>query len=141
MALTISLGLLVVCAALFATELTDTPARPPILNGERLLSFSAIAPKIPGHRGNSHVNASTLFRWATKGLLVNGTLIKLEAVRLGSSWKTSFEAVARFSDRLTAAALPTDTPPTPPAPTPAQRSRAAAAASRDADRVFGSKGE
>jgi hypothetical protein len=126
------------------TELADpvesqSPVAAPLMNGERLYSFSAIATKIPGHRNNSHVNSSTVFRWATKGVRVGDAVIKLEACRLGSAWKTSLEAVARFSARLTAAAIPADTtgPTAPPAPTPAQRTRAAKVASTKADMIFG----
>ena len=68
-------------------------------------------------------------------------VIRLEAVRLGTAWKTSLEAVARFSKALTAAALPADdTPPVGPAPTPKERRRAAEAASRKADTIFGTRG-
>ncbi len=43
------------------------------------------------------VSQSTLTRWITKGS--NG--VRLEAVKVGSRWRTSEEAVQRFSDSLT----------------------------------------
>lgn len=43
------------------------------------------------------MNKSTLFRWITKG--TNG--IRLEAIKLGTRWRTSEEALQRFGDRLT----------------------------------------
>jgi hypothetical protein len=108
-----------------------------IMNGEKLFSLTAIAANLPGHRDNEHANASTVFRWIVKGVRVGGKLIKLEAVRLGATWRTSQEAVARFSARLTEASLPAAAPPAPPEPTAKQRGRAAAAASKKAGEIFG----
>ena len=116
----------------------DVASAPALFNGERLFSFAAIAAKLPGHRGNSHVNASTIFRWATKGVrTASGEVVRLQAVRLGTSWKSSLEAVERFTAKLTSAALPSEDPPVEPPPTPRQHQRAAAAASKKADAIFG----
>ncbi|QJX01256.1 hypothetical protein [Frigoriglobus tundricola] len=112
--------------------------------GEKLYSPAALAKviRVPGQREGTHLNGSTLFRHITKGVrAANGELIRLEADRVGSRWLSSREAFARFTAKLTAAALPTDSPPSPPTPTPRQRSRAAAAASREADAIFGAAGE
>jgi len=111
--------------------------------GEKLYSPAALAKVIcgPGQRGGTHLNGSTIFRFITKPRRVNGVPIQLEAVRIGSRWLTNVKAFARYSAKLTAAALPVDTPPTPAVPTPAARNRAAAAASREADALFGAKGE
>lgn len=137
---TIILALAAVVAVLFATDLADAPATPvKLMNGEKLMSFTAIAPQVPGHRGNSHANSSTLFRWATKGVkAANGQTIRLEAVRIGSAWKTSQESVARFAAALTAASLPATDAATETAPTPKQQSRAAARASKELDVLLGS---
>ncbi len=118
------------------------PATPSLLaRGEKLYSPAAVAKasNIPGHRGGPHLNGSTIFRHIVKGCRdANGKLVRLEAVRVGSRWLTSLEAVARFSARITAAALPTDdTSPTAPAPTPARRNRAAARASEQVDVLLG----
>jgi hypothetical protein len=120
--------------------MTDTSAlpAPALLNGERLYSFTAIAVKVPGYRDNSHANSSTIIRWVTKGVKApNGRVIRLEAVRVGAAWKTSLEAVARFSAALTEAALPFPSPSSEPLPTPKQRRRAAEAATKKADAIFG----
>jgi hypothetical protein len=112
-----------------------------LTNSERLYSPTAAAKasKVPGHRGNAHLNGSTLFRHIVKGVRAgNGQVIRLEAVRVGGRWLTSLEAIARFAEKLTAASIPSDTPPAP-APTPKQRQRAAKAASAQADAIFGAK--
>jgi hypothetical protein len=108
--------------------------------GEKLYSPAAAAKAstIPGHRGGAHLNGSTIFRHITKGVrAANGELIRLEAARVGGRWLTSLEAIARFSAKLTDAALHTDdTPPTNP-PTPAARTRAASKASKELDAILG----
>src|SRR5687767_2913000 len=79
-----------------------------LTRGEKLYSPAAVAKasRVPGHRGGSHVNGSTLFRHITKGVrAANGEVIRLEAVRIGHRWLTSVEALARFAERLTAAQL------------------------------------
>ena len=101
-----------------------------ILNGEPLIGLHAAANRFPGYRTNSHLNASTLFRWITRGVKVaDGSLVKLEAARLGNRWLTSAEAIARFSVACTA------TPPIDPNPqrSPADRNRAASKASQELD--------
>ncbi|QJW93151.1 hypothetical protein [Frigoriglobus tundricola] len=127
-----------------ATVSTPTPAAAPSLltSGEKLFSPAAIAKQIPSHRDKAHLNGATVFRWIVRGVkTANGDVIRLEAVKLGSFWRTSLEAVERFSSKLTSASIQTDTPPAPLAPTPKQRSRAAAKASREADALFGRAGE
>ena len=72
------------------------------------LSLSAAGRLFPGHRGNGTVDPSTVFRWLTKGTRTpGGTVVKLEAVRVGGRWLTSRGAVARFVEALTSAADPT----------------------------------
>jgi hypothetical protein len=51
--------------------------------------------------------------WAKRGLLVNGRRVFLEALRFGSRWWTSAEAVARFSAACLAPP-PAAEPPVPP---------------------------
>jgi hypothetical protein len=123
------------------TTVSAPSQAPPSLvtSGEKLYSPAAIAKLIPSHRDKSHVNASTVFRWIVRGAKTpSGEVVRLEAAKIGVFWRTSLEAVARFSAKLTAASLPTDDPPAaPPASTPAQRSRAAKAASKQADEYFG----
>ncbi len=48
------------------------------------------------------IEFSTAWRWLLKGIRSpDGSIIRLEAVRLGGRWITSREAAKRFSDRLT----------------------------------------
>lgn len=117
----------------------DETANSRMMNGEALHSLSTIAATLPGHRGNAHANASTVFRWIQKGVrTATGELIRLEAVRIGASWRTSHEAVVRFSERLTAAT--TATPELAPAPeSPTQRVRRQAAASAELEQLLAPK--
>ena len=70
------------------------------------LSLATAGRLFPGHRGGRSVDPSTVFRWVTKGLMVAGRTVKLEAVRVGARWLTSRGAVARFVATLTDAAAP-----------------------------------
>jgi hypothetical protein len=68
-----------------------------VLAGEGL-GLSAVARKVPGHRGTVTVNMSTLFRWITAGAsAADGTVVKLEAARIGNRWMTSATALAAFA--------------------------------------------
>jgi hypothetical protein len=89
-------------------SISAAEAAPSLLDrGEKLYSPAGVAKasNIPGHRGGTHINGSTIFRFITKGKRVNGEVIRLEAVRVGDRWLTSLEALARFAERLTAAEL------------------------------------
>lgn len=113
-----------------------------LVSGEKLLSPAAAAKasNLPGQRGGTCLNGSTIFRHITKGVRApNGELIRLEAVRMGHRWLTSLEALARFADRLAAASLAAIDSTSSPAPveTPKQRRTAADRASREADAIFG----
>ena len=105
-----------------------------VMDGEQLYSLAAIAVAIPGHRGNAHANAATVFRWVTKGVrTATGEVVRLEAVRLGTAWRSSHEAVARFCERLTAAAAPRDAlVPVPESPRQLARKQSDASAKLDA---------
>jgi hypothetical protein len=99
---------------------------------ETRMSFAAVSREY-GQSGGAPINASTPFRWATKGVKTSdGRTIKLEAVKLGSRWITSKEAVERFVARTTAASMPPED--NSPAPrSPAARDRAATAAEAELD--------
>jgi Protein of unknown function (DUF1580). len=86
------------------------------LDREELLSISAAARQCPGR---PHV--ATVWRWAETG--VKG--IRLETVQVGGRRFTSAEAIRRFIERTTAAAVG---PAAEPPRTPAARQRAIAAA-------------
>jgi hypothetical protein len=84
------------------------------------------------------VTTSTIHRWITHG----SKGIRLEAGKVGSRWRTSEEALQRFSDRLTAtteaAPLPESTPPPRTSVyTPKQRQRHLEQVERELDAWFG----
>jgi hypothetical protein len=55
---------------------------------------------LPRHRNDRPVHPSTCHRWRSPG--VRG--VRLECVRIGGIWHTSWQAFQRFCDRLTGAA-------------------------------------
>src|SRR4051812_2842784 len=48
---------------------------------------------------------STLWRWRTRGVTINGQRIRLACIRSGGQWLTSAAAVAEFLRQQTGAAL------------------------------------
>ncbi len=87
---------------------------------ETIIGFAAAAASLPGAKGATHCARFTRIRWVKKG--VRG--VKLEAVKVGNSWVTSQEALARFFAATTAQAGGT----TEPERTPAQRTKDSMAA-------------
>jgi hypothetical protein len=74
-----------------------------------------------------------VFRHIVKGVrAANGEVIRLEAVRAGSRWLTSVEAIARFYERLTAAELEAAEAASDSAATSDRRDRGAATKQLDA---------
>ncbi len=67
--------------------------------GEKLVSFRQIAASLPTRRRNRPIAVSTIYRWRRPGL--RG--VRLDAVRIGGAWHTSWEAFARFCEQMTAA--------------------------------------
>jgi hypothetical protein len=64
---------------------------------ETLHSFAEAARRLPPLRQGRPVNPATLWRWATRGVRArDGTLIRLEALKIGGTCCTSDEALARF---------------------------------------------
>ena len=85
------------------------------LEGEELLTLSQAARLFPGHRGAKSTSRVTVGRWITRGnRTADGSRVKLEGVRVGSSWMTSREAVNRYLEALsrgrTDESVPTPTP-------------------------------
>src|SRR5689334_23194438 len=75
---------------------------------EELLSLAEASKTVPGKNGHG-VNPSTVWRWALRG--VGG--VRLEVLRLGGRTCTSKQALQRFYERCTSAAIgvaPTATP-------------------------------
>ena len=72
----------------------------PRVLAETTIGLTAAAASLPGSKGAGRCARFTVARWITHG--VRG--VKLEGVKVGGSWKTSREAVARFLAATTAAA-------------------------------------
>jgi hypothetical protein len=72
------------------------------LAAESTLSLAAAARTFPPGRGGRPTSLSCVLRWVLTGCRApDGSLVRLEAVRLGGRWVTSREAIQRFADRLT----------------------------------------
>jgi hypothetical protein len=66
-----------------------------------LISLARAARMIPG-RGGRGVHASTVFRWAQRGLKVGDQRVRLETVKVGGIRATTRDALERFIARLNA---------------------------------------
>jgi hypothetical protein len=65
--------------------------------GENPIGLSALAQRIRSHRRKGHVTAQCVWRWLTKGVeLSDGSVVKLEAIRLAGRYLTSWAAFERF---------------------------------------------
>lgn len=99
------------------------------------LSLAEAARLVPAFRPGKPTHASTVWRWAAKGVrLPDGQLVKLEVVRLGGRQMTTRGALARFIGAQTPPA-DADPGPVPAPPTPARRNRRAKWASEELDRL------
>jgi hypothetical protein len=99
---------------------------------ETLLSLTDGTRLIPPARRGQKCHLSTLLRWILKGARApDGTLVKLEAIRLGGRWMTAREAIQRFAERLTPRL---DPEPGPTARTDSARRQAAARAAAELER-------
>jgi hypothetical protein len=104
------------------------------LTRERGLSLAEAAKLIPPSRGGKKTHLSTILRWILHGAKgPQGSLVHLEAVRLGGRWLTTREAIHRFTERLTPSLDPATTSGTPQ--TPGQRQRAAEQAAHELDQL------
>jgi hypothetical protein len=69
---------------------------------EQPLALADAAKLIPAARGGKRCHLSTILRWIHKGSRgPNGTIVKLEAIRLGGRWLTTRQALLRFAEHLT----------------------------------------
>jgi hypothetical protein len=100
---------------------------------ETMLSLAQAARRFPAGRKGAPVSLSCVLRWILQGAKApDGTVVRLEGVRVGGRWLTSVEALARFAERLT----PRREGVGEPAPrTPTQRRRAAERAERELERL------
>src|SRR5262249_36091030 len=99
---------------------------------EEVYSFAKAARLIPPARNGKRTHISTLLRWATKGAKgPDGTIVRLDAMRLGGRWVTSRQALERFMAALTP--RPAGRGDTPGARTPASRQGASERAAAELD--------
>jgi hypothetical protein len=102
-----------------ATDLVDR------ILSEGPLGMSEAARRLGTIRGGTETHSSTPTRWATRGVrLADGTLLKLEAIRLNGRLATSWPAIVRFT------AAQQDNPPAATHSTPASATRTASARRR-----------
>ncbi len=88
------------------------------------MTFSKAARKLPKLQGNNHVSLRTMQRWARKGCRSQrGKRVRLEYIRIGGTYCTSMEALARLFARLRDDDPPTEScipanpnPPNKPGP-------------------------
>jgi hypothetical protein len=103
------------------------------------LSLAQVSLRIPPTKGNRPVHPSTITRWITRGARsADGSIIKLEGCRFPGGWKVTEDALERFLDRLTTAALGDDAPIEDPAARMSpQRRRRYERAQREAKAIWG----
>lgn len=89
-----------------------------MLATEQIVTFAEAAKRLPAVNGR-RPHASTLWRWARKG--IRG--IHLETRRLGGRFVTSVGALDRFSERLAQINLPVSKPDVPVRPRPKRHDR------------------
>lgn len=66
------------------------------------LGLAQAAALLPPGRNGRPVSPSTLVRWIVDGVAgPDGTLVRLEAIRLGGRWVTDEDAIRAFAERLT----------------------------------------
>ena len=68
---------------------------------ETVRTTAQVSRLIRSDAGQGHVHPATVLRWILDGIQVGDGRVHLEAVRVGSRWLTSDEAVRRFADQIT----------------------------------------
>jgi hypothetical protein len=102
------------------------------LSTESILSLREAAKLLGPARQGRPVSFQCLLRWVLDGTRSpSGETVKLEAVRLGSRWVTSKEALQRFAEALTPQARGNPVPTR----TARQQRRGAEKAERDLERM------
>jgi hypothetical protein len=77
-------------------RITDPDTGHP-LAGETLLPIGRVAERFPGANGNLQLSSKAVANWIRKGAdTPTRQRVRLEAIRVGSRWITSEEAVTRF---------------------------------------------
>ena len=101
------------------------------LTAEETLTLAELVKMVPPARSGKRCHLSTVLRWILKGSKApDGSMVKLEAARLGGRWLTSREALHRFSERLTPR-LDGEAQPAPSGPAKQHRASDRAAAELD----------
>jgi Protein of unknown function (DUF1580) len=104
------------------------------LTRETVHNFAKATQFVPPARNGKKTHISTLLRWATKGAKApDGTIVRLEALRVGSRWVTSREAIQRFMEALTPRI--DDEGSTPGVRTTTRRQRASDRAAEELDQL------
>jgi hypothetical protein len=105
------------------------------LSSETPLSLASAAKLIPPARSGKATHLSTLLRWILHGARgPAGETVRLEAIRIGSRWLTSREAIQRFVERLTPRLGASDLPGSAPRG-PGQRRRASDRAAAELEKA------
>jgi Protein of unknown function (DUF1580) len=66
---------------------------------ETMVPLPAACRMMPQVRPGKTITLSGVLRWVMKGVkLPTGEIVRLEAVRLGTQWQTSREAIQRFAE-------------------------------------------
>jgi hypothetical protein len=103
------------------------------LSLETPIPLAAAVKLVPPARSGKRCHLSTLLRWIMRGCKApDGSLVKLEAIRLGNRWMTSRQALQRFAERLTPR---TDSSSAPAPRTAVYRRRASERAAADLERM------
>jgi hypothetical protein len=103
------------------------------LRTEELITLGQGTKLLPPARGGKKTHVSTLFRWILDGAKApDGSIVRLEAVRLPRGWMTSRAAIERFIHALTPDL--SGARPKPPR-SPAARQRALKRADRELARL------
>jgi hypothetical protein len=103
------------------------------LTAEETFPLPHAAKYLPKGRRGRPVHFTTLLRWVLDGVAApSGNRVRLEALRVGSRWVTSKEALQRFAEALTPAASMICTPALR---TPTMRQKAVERAARELERM------
>jgi hypothetical protein len=103
------------------------------LSTEQPLNLADLCAQVPPGRNGKRTHLSTLLRWILKGArAVDGSVVKLEGLRLGGRWVSTREALQRFAERLS---LRFDTAEVPNPRTPGQRQRASQRAAEELEKA------
>lgn len=91
---------------------TPTPTLAEEVLGGLALGPAEVARLVPGRRNGKPTSPSTVWRWFTTGVRVNGRIVKLESIQLGRNRLTSRSALLRFLARQQGADEAASSPPT-----------------------------